>query len=185
MLQYNFIEISDKFINTNAVNCCEIPCIFLHEHIHFYHKNLDSPVENLLHHSQLILGMMDDASNLSIEDCASDKKGFLLFFVCLPICRLMSCKEVDTVSNNGNVMTNSQRGTWMLMNNEIVLAPSQVHWAKLEHNYQTLSLHFLGMCAASSIFYVEPIGDFCFCARKTSIVAPYVIKFHGMFANST
>jgi hypothetical protein len=88
-----------------------------------------------------LLGMKSDTSNLSTEDCASDKNGFLIF-LCLPSGRVMSCKEVDTVSNNGNVMTNSQRGTMMLMNNEIVLVPSQVHWAKLEHNYQTLSLHF-------------------------------------------
>jgi hypothetical protein len=30
----------------------------------------------------------------------------------------------------------------MLMNNEFVLAPSQVHWAKVEHNYQTHILYF-------------------------------------------
>ena len=85
---------------------------------------------------------MDNASNLSIEDCASDKKRFSFIFLCLPSCRMMSCKEVDTVSTNGNVITNSQRGTMMLMSNETVLAPSQVHWAKLEHNYQTLSFYF-------------------------------------------
>jgi hypothetical protein len=85
---------------------------------------------------------MDNASNLSIEDCASDKKRFSFIFLCLPSCRVMRYKEVDTVSNNGSVITNSQRGTMMLMNNEIVLAPSQVHWVKLEHNYHILLLHF-------------------------------------------
>ncbi len=103
-------------MHTNSVNCYEKPYNSLYEVKYFFHKILILLYQTSASFST---NTREDASNLSTQDCASDKKK--CFILCVNWSwRLMRCTQINTVWTLGNVITNSKWGARTVMNKKNV-----------------------------------------------------------------